>query len=99
MAKQSPFWLTPKGLSALGLIGAASYFLLMEHRAHLVQWLPFLILLLCPLMHLFMHHGHGHGHDGRDGDPHRQHSEAAEKKAYRRGFAAGRAKSKRDQEQ
>jgi hypothetical protein len=27
-----------------------------------VEWLPYLILLACPLMHLFMHHGHGHGH-------------------------------------
>ena len=28
------FWSTPKGWSALGLIGAATYFLLMEHRQH-----------------------------------------------------------------
>jgi hypothetical protein len=24
--------------------------------------LPFLVVLACPLMHLFMHHGHGHHH-------------------------------------
>ena len=49
MAQQSQsFWFTPKGLAALGLIGAVSYFLLMEHREHLFQFLPFLILLLCP---------------------------------------------------
>jgi len=52
---------------ALGLIvfGAiAAYFLLTEHRAHFFGALPFLLLLACPLMHLFMHHGHGgrHGH-------------------------------------
>jgi hypothetical protein len=25
--------------------------------------LPFLVVLACPLMHLFMHHGHGHHHE------------------------------------
>jgi len=35
-----------------------------EHRAHLLGWLPWLFLLACPLMHVFMHGGHGHGgHD------------------------------------
>jgi hypothetical protein len=51
---------------ALGLIvfGAiAAFFLLSEHRAHFFGALPFLLLLACPLMHLFMHHGHG-GHQG-----------------------------------
>ena len=38
-------------------IGGA--YLWMEHRAHLLGALVFLPLLLCPLMHLFMHHGHG----------------------------------------
>ena len=40
----------------------AGYFLVMEHRAHLsgiLYYLPILLLLACPLMHLFMHHGHG----------------------------------------
>ncbi|MEQ8486700.1 MAG: DUF2933 domain-containing protein [Pseudomonadales bacterium] len=60
------FWLTPNGLAALGLIGAVGYFLLTEHRAHFVYALPFLIFLLCPLMHIFMHGGHG-GHGGDDG--------------------------------
>ncbi len=41
------------------------FFLITEHRGHLSQllyYLPFLLLLACPLMHLFMHGGHGdHG--------------------------------------
>lgn len=47
-------------------LAIAAFFLLTEHRAHLFGALPFLLLLACPLMHLFMHHGHGaHGsHDG-----------------------------------
>ncbi len=39
-----------------------------EHRLHLLGLLPWLFLLACPLMHLFMHHGHGHHgrHPGAD---------------------------------
>lgn len=51
---------------------AAAYFLWMEHRAHVIQYLPWTFLLICPLMHLFMHHGHGgHGGSANDesGDP------------------------------
>ena len=55
----STFWSSPRGFVALLFIASISYFLLMEHRQHLFEWLPYLIILLCPLMHLFMHHGHG----------------------------------------
>ena len=62
---------------AVGLLffGAVStYFLLSEHRAHFLGVLPLLLLLSCPLMHVFMHHGHGAhgsrmvGHPRGDGD-------------------------------
>jgi len=56
------------GLALLGFLGIAAYFLWTEHRAHVVQYLPFALLLLCPLLHFF-HRGHGgHGGDDRDGD-------------------------------
>jgi len=53
-----------------GFVLIAGYFLLAEHRAHVIQFLPFLLLLACPLLHLF--HGHGgrgggHRHDDRGG--------------------------------
>lgn len=49
------------------LAGIAAFYLWTEHRAHLLGILPFLLLLGCPLMHLFMHGGHGHGgHGGGD---------------------------------
>ena len=32
-----------------------------EHRAHFFGALPFLLLLACPLMHVFMHGGRGGG--------------------------------------
>lgn len=38
---------------------AASY-VLVAHRAHALEWLPFALLLACPLMHIFMHGRHGH---------------------------------------
>lgn len=47
-------------------IAVAGFFLITEHRAHLYGFLPFALLLACPLMHLFMHGGHGgHGRHGQ----------------------------------
>jgi len=42
----------------------AAFFLITEHRAHLSGWFPYwpyLLVLACPLTHLFMHGRHGHG--------------------------------------
>ena len=49
------------GLALLVFGAIAAFFLITEHQAHLWGWLPYLLLLACPLMHLFMHGGHG-GH-------------------------------------
>jgi hypothetical protein len=44
------------------LLIAAAFFLWTEHRAHVLGVLPYVIFLLCPLSHFFMHRGHGsHG--------------------------------------
>ncbi len=59
-----------RGLIALvGFLAVATYFLWEEHQAHILGILPWAILLLCPILHLFMHRGHGgHGsHDGHEG--------------------------------
>ena len=56
-------WRTRYGIGLLVLGAVAAFFLLTEHRAHVFGALPFLLILACPLMHLFMHRGHGgHGH-------------------------------------
>jgi Flp pilus assembly protein TadB len=39
---------------------AAAIFVIVWHWRHLLDALPFLVVLACPLMHLFMHHGHDH---------------------------------------
>jgi hypothetical protein len=55
----------------IGFAAIAAYFLIAEHKAHLSEYLkywPFLLVLACPLMHLFMHGGHdGHGSHRDDG--------------------------------
>ena len=62
-----PFWRSRYAIGLLVLGAVAAYFLLSEHRAHFFGALPFLLLLACPLMHMFMHGGHG-GHAGGHGD-------------------------------
>lgn len=42
----------------IGLIGLGSLF--KNHTTHILSVLPYLILLACPLMHIFMHGGHNH---------------------------------------
>ena len=61
-ADPPPFWRSRYAVGLLVMGAIAAYFLLSEHRAHLLGALPLLLLLSCPLMHVFMHHGHGeHG--------------------------------------
>ncbi len=64
------FWRTRYALGFLVLGAIAAYFLLSEHRAHFLGALPLLLLLSCPLMHVFMHHGHGGHGDGHDAHHH-----------------------------
>ena len=54
----------------IGFAAIAAFFLVAEHKAHVSGWLSaygiWLLLLACPVMHLFMHGGHGgHGGGGR----------------------------------
>ena len=86
--EKEAFQFIPKRWTTWVLIGAASYFLLVEHRQHLFQWLPYLIFALCPLMHIFMHRGRsGHGGHGHQGS---HKSEESEDEAYRRGLEEGK---------
>ena len=65
-----PFWRSRYAVGLLVIGAIATYFLVSEHRAHFIGALPLLLLLACPLMHVFMHNGHGShggGHAGHDG--------------------------------
>ena len=50
-------------------LGLAGFYLVTEHWAHLLGLLPWLLVLACPLMHIFMHRGHGRHGGGDTGSP------------------------------
>ena len=55
-------------IALIGFLAIAGFYLITEHRAHVFGILPFLLLLACPLLHMFMHRGHGgHGGGGQGG--------------------------------
>jgi hypothetical protein len=56
------WWRTRTGIAMIGIALVAAFYVLREHWDHSLGVLPYAILLACPLMHLFMHHGH-HGHE------------------------------------
>ncbi len=57
------FLKSPNNMALIIFLTIASYFLLTEHLAHVIQSLPYALLLGCVLLHGFMHKGHGHGHN------------------------------------
>ena len=42
------------------VLAVGGVYLWIGHSQHLAGVIFILPLMLCPLMHLFMHHGHGH---------------------------------------
>jgi hypothetical protein len=65
--KPGGFFVSRANLVLIGFLAVGGFYLVTEHRAHLYGWWPFLFILACPLMHLFMHHGHGEHDDGEHG--------------------------------
>jgi hypothetical protein len=56
------FLKSPGGIALAVFLAIAAFYLFTEHTAHMFGALPYLLLLLCPVMHLFMHGSHsGHG--------------------------------------
>jgi len=63
---QERSWLrSPSGLILLAFLAIAAFFLIIEHRAHVFGVLPYVLFLLCPVLHLLMH--------GRHRDTHTDH--------------------------
>jgi hypothetical protein len=66
-AHRPTHWLRSRfGLAVLSFLAVAGFYVLTEHTAHVFGVLPYLLLLMCPLMHFF-HGSHTHGHDGDAG--------------------------------
>ncbi len=69
--KQSscPWWKSTKGIVALVALAVLGLYLIIVHQQHILGALPFLVILLCPLSHLFMHgKHHTHSKNGEDND-------------------------------
>ena len=54
----APYWRRKTGVVLIMLIAIGAFYVLREHFSHVYPFWPYLILLICPLMHFF---GHGHG--------------------------------------
>lgn len=59
---EGSFWTSRAFLVCLGFLVIGGILLWTEHLAHALGVLPYLLILACPLMHLFMHGGHGGHH-------------------------------------
>ena len=72
------FWRSRTGIGFLVAVAVGGFFLLKEHWVHAQGYLPYLLLLACPLMHLFMHGGHGgHGHGQGANKPDKEKPDAS----------------------
>ena len=57
-------WLFSRtGIATIVAMSVLGFLIYEGHGAHLLGYAPFLLILACPLMHIFMHGGHG-GHSG-----------------------------------
>lgn len=58
-------WLFSRtGLVTIGAVGILGFLVYSGHSAHLLGFVPYLFILACPLMHIFMHGGHHHRNHG-----------------------------------
>ena len=70
-----PFLRSRAAVALLVVVAVGGFLLFTEHRAHVLGLLPYAILLACPLMHVFMHHGHHRGHSSNGGTEDERHGQ------------------------
>jgi len=56
---EGSFWTSRTFLVCVAFLVIGLILLWTEHLAHAFGVLPYLLILACPLMHMFMHGGHG----------------------------------------
>ncbi len=78
-SQPTSWWRSGTKLPFAVFLAIGAYFLWTEHQAHVVAFLPWILVLACVGMHLFMHGGHGSGHD------HGQGTESSAGKAEKEG--------------
>ncbi len=64
-------WLASRtGIATVVVVLVLGFLVYTGHSAHLLGALPYLLILACPLMHIFMHGGHHkhHKQDSNEGD-------------------------------
>lgn len=62
-------WLWSRtGIVTCAAVAILGFLVYADHTAHLLGFAPYLLLLACPLMHIFMHRGHGHHHHRDNSD-------------------------------
>ena len=71
------FFASRVNIVLVGFLALAGFYLITEHTAHVIPYLPWLLLAACPLMHIFMHGGHG----GHGGDAHHRRTDGRSRQA------------------
>lgn len=55
------FFRTPLGIATLFALVLGGVVLFWSERPNVLSWLPWLVVLACPLLHVFMHRHRGSG--------------------------------------
>lgn len=76
-AQSGSFWTSRAFLVCVGFLVIGGILIWTEHLAHALGYLPYLLILACPLMHLFMHGGHGGDHHSQRTDGNRGPSDGS----------------------
>ena len=78
-------WLFSRtGLATICALAILGFLVYEGHGAHILGFAPYLLILACPLMHIFMHHDHHH-HDHMDDDLKDNSSNTNENKKHKGG--------------
>lgn len=77
---QNDSWMKKHRLGTFFGLGLLVIYLLLEHKEHVILYSPYLFLMLCPLMHFFMHGkgGHQHGSNREKASNHCEHENREE---------------------